>query len=510
MTESTAGSARQPNPLLFVSARLGALEDFLGALRADAVHGAAVLGTFEADEQAKSFEAAREALRAGMTGTGTRHFYLLLAGDVAARMTRANLDELRAVARASWKLRVMGIARDQADLDALRRLGVAWIIDAARLADDAFQVWMAAHADFNARKAEIDAAPKEASQVVVINRDADRGLLRDGGVIAVHATKGGVGKSSIAASLAWGLAQSGRRTILVDLNPDSGGAHLFFRKWLLKRYATWADFFAVKGLGALAPHVRFDAGRIAPVPFERVLDAVETIVDDGEVHLSLMAGIYSQSDYQAPTAGQKTAPRMLLENTRWVAPFLSLLRTPGEGWDYVVLDMGINRYTAMGQQGLPGSDVMVIVVDARAEDTVEFEVLQMRELFENIAAGREPMIKARRVVVANMLTATGTKFAPRLDAIRRAFEAVKVTAEDGRSVYAFDPQDVVGVDEDGTTMRYAKHLGVPPIAVDAKELAESPARRDLMAVVNTVKHVYDEDGRARNERPKRGFRLFGR
>jgi cellulose biosynthesis protein BcsQ len=47
-------------------------------------------------------------------------------------------------------------------------------------------------------------------------------------VIAVYSVKGGVGKTTIAANLAWCLAaQAGRTTLLWDLDPASGAAFLF-------------------------------------------------------------------------------------------------------------------------------------------------------------------------------------------------------------------------------------------------------------------------------------------
>lgn len=47
-------------------------------------------------------------------------------------------------------------------------------------------------------------------------------------VVAVYSIKGGVGKSTTAANLAWASAEAGRRTLLVDLDPQ-GASSWYFR-----------------------------------------------------------------------------------------------------------------------------------------------------------------------------------------------------------------------------------------------------------------------------------------
>jgi cellulose biosynthesis protein BcsQ len=54
-----------------------------------------------------------------------------------------------------------------------------------------------------------------------------RGSSRDSATIAVYSVKGGVGKTTLSANLAWCSAQAGHRTLLWDLDAAGGAGYLY-------------------------------------------------------------------------------------------------------------------------------------------------------------------------------------------------------------------------------------------------------------------------------------------
>lgn len=54
-----------------------------------------------------------------------------------------------------------------------------------------------------------------------------RGSGRESATIAIYSVKGGVGKTTLSANLAWCAAQAGRKTLLWDLDAAGGAGYLF-------------------------------------------------------------------------------------------------------------------------------------------------------------------------------------------------------------------------------------------------------------------------------------------
>ena len=100
-------------------------------------------------------------------------------------------------------------------------------------------------------------------------------------VLACYSFKGGVGKTAAAVNLAYRAAQSGRRTLLMDLDPQ-GASSFYFRirpaagnKWK-KRTFTQAD--------TLLAHVReSDYSNLDLIPAQRSLRHLDTLLKQTDV-----------------------------------------------------------------------------------------------------------------------------------------------------------------------------------------------------------------------------------
>lgn len=100
-------------------------------------------------------------------------------------------------------------------------------------------------------------------------------------VLACYSFKGGVGKTATAVNLAYWAAQSGQRTLLMDLDPQ-GASSFYFRvrpadgsKWK-KRTFTQTD--------ALLSHIReSDYSNLDLIPAQRSLRHLDTLLKEADV-----------------------------------------------------------------------------------------------------------------------------------------------------------------------------------------------------------------------------------
>ena len=100
-------------------------------------------------------------------------------------------------------------------------------------------------------------------------------------VLACYSFKGGVGKTATAVNLAYWAAQSGQRTLLMDLDPQ-GASSFYFRvrpadgsKWK-KRIFTQED--------ALLSHIReSDYSNLDLIPAQRSLRHLDTLLKQTDV-----------------------------------------------------------------------------------------------------------------------------------------------------------------------------------------------------------------------------------
>jgi cellulose biosynthesis protein BcsQ len=504
MTDQPVTPAPTSNKIyaLLFSAKPNRREEMVAEL-SESDHGKAVLAAVNIDvDQVKNWDVARDALRGGADNEGAGgaagrvpHLFLIVGGDVAAHLKKTRLDELTGYAIAGWRLLVMGLADSPDERRALDTLGVRWILTKGASGVDAFNQFTGARNELAERSARMRAAQTEQAPQIVIHKHSSDGLFPHQAVIAVHATKGGVGKTTIAGNLAYGLSLSGNPTVLVDLNADSAHVDRLFNRLLFKdrRYDYYdrEDLFKDKGLTRLAAQIDHNAAA-QRIPTGALLDAVVRIINEPDQHLDLLPGIYDQSDYEGGSASPAAA---LLSKKEWVNELISQLRAADGGWDYVVIDTGINRYTAFARMSISAADLFVLVLDASSQSSVDAEAQYMYKFLEQVELGKVPRIKGKRLIVANMLMPR-TQYAPNIDYIRKAFDF-------------FNAEAVVPVAFDMNAKLISEHEGLPSLALKESVLSvqNSPAKLDLIALVNTIVKVYGDSGNAikQTRNGRRGF-----
>jgi MinD-like ATPase involved in chromosome partitioning or flagellar assembly len=461
------------------------------------------------DAPAKTVDDARERLRTGFAGVGG-HRFLIVGGDMASRMTRADLDEMTRVAVAGYRLIAFGLSASDAERAALIKLGLVHILSLPEAEQSVLATWNAfawASVEFKSRATDRARAMNAAVEKVQVHVDSAQGCLARG-IIVVHASKGGVGKTMTAASLAWGLARGGGKVLLVDFNPHGAGTHVYFRDWIIGKhgsYESWDEFFDTKGLGPLSHRVSHSSS--TKLTLDDITACVETILDGSKgatgAMLDFLPGIRDQSPMQGgqSSGGRQTAEFALLNNSRWINDFIEATRSMDRGYTYVVLDMGIDWTDAPGRDMRIKGDLLVWVLDASSNAIVEWEAEQTEHHILGLMAERRTL-GGGKMLVANKLQPAGTAYAPSVKNVRDIFGE-----HDGDGEIRFI--DVLGVEEDGAALRAALGKGVPVLALEPKDTGGvvTPAQRDLMALVNKVHYVYDLGAGKPAGGEKRG--LFG-
>lgn len=501
MTAETPGSPAGANPagpapVLLLSGRPDRLNRLRDELRSTAL-GQRILETFVFDGvQVFKADDAKIALARGYDGRP--HRLLLIEGDVAGSMNARQLADLKAASLVNIYLVVIGLAETAEEHTRLSALGVKRVCNPSNFAED-FKIQMpAARQDIQVEYAKLQeelaraAAP---TTEIEIERNPTGGLRPDGGVIAVHATKGGSGKTTIATNIAWALARGGKPTVLVDLNPDGAADHLHFWSWISKQEGLEnpEELFEYKGLTQLAR--RIEHGQAFTIKPEQLEKAI-LVIEDKRLHadsrhpstLAILPGVEDQADYAIGTEGGDRQISKLLSQNRWVENLIDMLSAPSGGWRYVVLDTGTNRYTSPGLISVSRADIVMIVVDATTWRDVRIESAAWRRLLDPTRGASFPM-RAKRVLVINKLGKDPG--APTFDKVVKEYEFLGA-------------EYILPVRSDLPAIIAADRAGQPLLA-DPTRATQSPAGQDMIAVVNTISSVYTVSG---GDKKRRG--LFGK
>ena len=444
--------------------------DLINALIADAAEPDAhpQIGVFLFDgSQSYRVEDAQAALARGFE----RRPYLVMvvAGDIAATMTPRDLEETRKKSLSPSELVIVGLGDTDEQRARLAQLGIRRVFPSLTFRKDFPVQVKAAVEDRRIEREQLAAAAtiKGAPINITINVAPKGGLLRDGGVIAVHSTKGGTGKTTIATNIAWALAAAGRSTVLADLNVDGALSHLHLWKYVMEveGIKSVEELFEVRGISALARKIRTDVTHNMIPPQE--LEAALVKLNE---NLWLLPGFRDQADYRVGEAGADRSVANLLSNRRWVEVLLSQLRRADGGRSFVVVDLGTGRYTAPGFTSLTQADLLILVVNAKMPANVAADLQSARELVE----GGAITLMGKRMIIANQLQ-RDVPGAPTLAEIQKAFEF-------------FGADRIIPVHEAGPELISANVRGIPYLS-ERRNLS-TPLGADLIAVVNAISNSY--------------------
>ena len=509
MTEQTNTDApvlkKKKNVVLVFSTKPNRRDELEAELN-ESAGGRDILESFFLDAfQVTTFAQAKDALRRGadLPGTGEiiPHLVLMIGGEVAKKLGKAKLDELAAGAANQWRLGIMGLSDRDDEKKAIEALGIKWIVEKGAVGNLTHGQFASLIRELNARSAERAAALAPPVSRPVFVQHSSEGLFPGRAIIAVHAAKGGTGKSMVAANVAWGLSLSGKRVVLADFNADSAHVDRIYQHWIKKTYGNRADVFDERGLTWLASRLQTD--RNAPFSVED-LEQATLKIDTGNSgqHLAILPGVYTQTDYEG--GGQISAVGGYVTDKRIVDLVINLLQSPNGGYDYVVIDTGTGRLNQLTRVALARADLVLFVVDASSYPPLEADEEELGSLIAASETQRATRIVGKRILVPNRLAPRGTQDAPQLDQIKSDFDFLRGVGESKLAV--------LPCYEDAQAMRTSGKVRKP--VLDIPEFAGKPDQfplyRDLTALVNTIVRVYDDEGKSLKGE-KRGFgRFIGR
>lgn len=445
-------------------------------------------------------------LRSGYRLDGANRFdyhAIAIFGDVP--LSKRTIDDLRTASNRGAAFYVVGVSDGAEQQAALNAAGVVEVARIESLAADFPFVMQRASQAAKAevlRQNEATTATRPSAQYTVIAGQERTGVLPGGGVIMVHANKGGAGKSTVAASIAYGLALGGP-AVLVDMNPSGAHVHQAFAKWLGMpengAFQTDDELLGNKGLTVLSNRIdhRTPGKTIDPAQLRTaMLDLVPHGTLRGRLNLSLIPGIRTQHDYQIGVNPIDTPARQLLTQKAWAVDLLSLLRSHVKS-GYVVLDTGDTEANAPYAVMFTRSDLIVWVVNCMTQRYMQDEFRHLNELIDRWGN----QLPAKFLVVANLIADGPSRIETPNAPTAAEAEKLFLSLRKGRTVLEVAPARL-----DRRALALADDEGLPVLALMEK-YPTLPLVGDLIGIVNRINGSLTDTTPALK---KGGFSLFGK
>jgi cellulose biosynthesis protein BcsQ len=496
--ESSAPNSEKPL-ILVLSTKPRRREELLEDWAKAGPEGLRLVKSFDFDTfVAKDFKDARSALQIGLpsenSGPNRPHRYLLVGGELGYVLRKGEIEKLVENSMARSELIVMGLVDTDEERRKLDALGVRWIIRRGSPPSEHTGQFMASFEELKRVRAAVNRDLFAAERPVELVINSRLGLL-ERGVITVHAVKGGVGKTSTAANIAYGLSLGGKSVILLDLNGDSAHIDRLFHGWIYRgrnHYESREELFNQRGLSYLSAHVSHQnaSQKISP---DVIAASIVPLIDAKNQRLDILPGVFDQTQYF------QAAMKNLLTKKEWLKELIEALTATRNGWDYVVIDTGTAHYTSFTPQAINNADLFILVVKANSKLDIEADSQNFKQmLYQDESNSASPIhLNANSMVVANMIMPPNVPLAPRLSDIAREFEFMEPKAV---VPVALDPYSVLTAENEGMPVLAVKESLIPTI--------RTPMRADYQNLVNTISHVYGPDGQAANAKPNKRFGVF--